>query len=104
MIRTKRSQFRKTMMGTNRIIPSKNAEINTPSIIPPPDMVMQFKNDDGKQVKIMNGKGVLKTPEKQTDLIAAKPKEKDEKVYLPGQRFLEKLNKYKKKSKVTFDD
>ena len=104
MIRTHRSQFRKTMMSTNRVVAPKNAEINTPSIAPPPDMVMQYKNDNGKQVKIMNGKEVLKTPEKQTDLMTAKPKEKDEKVYLPGQRFLEKLNKYKKKPKVTFED
>lgn len=104
MIRTNRNQFRKTMMSTNRIIKPAAEQANIPTIVPSSNIVMQYKNDDGKQVKMMNGKEVLKNPEQKTDLNMVKPKEKDEKVYLPGQRFLETLSKYKKKPKVSFEN
>ena len=109
MIRTNRKQFWKPMTALNRISKSQK-EAELPTVTPPTDMIMQYKNDDGKQVKIINGKEVLKDPKK-TDLTAdilKTAKEKDEEKYLPGQRFLKKLSKYKnkpigKKKIVKFD-
>jgi hypothetical protein len=109
MIRTNRNQFWKSMMSTNRIKKPKEAE--QPTVMPPVDMIMQFKNDTGKQVKIINGKEVLKDPPKndlKADILKSKD-EKDDVKYLPGQRFLKKLSKYKhgsgikKKKLVDFD-
>lgn len=110
MIRTNRKQFWTPMTGLNRIVKSKKEE--PPTVTPPANMIMQYKNDDGKQVKLINGQEVLKDPKK-NDLkadILKTAEEKDEENYLPGQRFLKKLNKYKskpiikKKKIVEFDD
>ena len=110
MIRTNRKQFWTPMTGLNRVSKSKKEE-ELPTVTPPTDMIMQYKNDDGKQVKLINGKEVLKDPKK-TDLTAdilKTAEEKDEEKYLPGQRFLKQLNKYKnkpiskKKKMVKFD-
>lgn len=109
MIRTNRKQFWKPMTALNRISKSQK-EAELPTVTPPTDMIMQYKNDDGKQVKIINGQEVLKNPKK-TDLTAdifKTKEEKDEEKYLPGQRFLKKLSKYKnkpigKKKIVKFD-
>jgi len=101
MIRTNRKQFWKPMTALNRINTSKKEE-ELPTVTPPADMIMQYKNDEGKQVKIINGKEVLKDPKK-TDLkadILKTEEEKDEENYLPGQRFLKKLNKYKNKPSI----
>jgi hypothetical protein len=89
------------MTGLNRIRKTQK-EAELPTVTPPTDMIMQYKNDDGKQVKIINGREILKDPKK-TDLIAdvlKTDKEKDEEKYLPGQRFLKKLNKNKNKSVI----
>lgn len=101
MIRNNHKQFWKPMTALNRISKSKK-EAELPTVTPPTDMVMQYKNDDGKQVKIINGREVLKDPKK-TDLTAdilKTKEEKDEENYLPGQRFLKKLNKYKNKPSI----
>ena len=110
MIRTNRKQFWTPMTGLNRVSKSKKEE-ELPTVTPPTDMIMQYKNDDGKQVKLINEKEVLKDPKK-TDLTAdilKTAEERDEENYLPGQRFLKQLNKYKnkpiskKKKMVKFD-
>lgn len=101
MIRQNHKQFWKPMTALNRISKNKK-EAELPTVTPPTDMIMQYKNDDGKQVKIINGMEVLKNPKK-TDLkadILKTTEEKDEEKYLPGQRFLKKLSKYKNKSIV----
>lgn len=109
MIRTNHKQFWKPMTALNRINKSQK-EAELPTVTPPTDIIMQYKNDDGKQVKIINGQEVLKNPKK-TDLTAdilKTAEEKEEEKYLPGQRFLKKLSKYKnkpigKKKIVKFD-
>lgn len=109
MIRTNRNQFWKSMMSTNRVKKPKEAE--QPTVTPPVDMIMQYKNDTGKQVKIIDGREILKDPPKndlKADILKSKD-EKDEEKYLPGQRFLKNLGKYKhgsnikKKKIVDFD-
>jgi len=98
MIRTNHKQFWKPMTALNRISKTKK-EAELPTVTPPPDMIMQFKNDDGKQVKIINGREVVKNPKKtnlKADILKTE-EEKDEEKYLPGQRFLKKLSKYKNK-------
>jgi hypothetical protein len=110
MIRTNKRQFWKPMTALNRISKTTK-EAEQPTVTPPTDMIMQFKNDTGKQVKIINGKEVLKDPPKndlKADILKTKD-EKDDVKYLPGQRFLKKLSKYKhgsgikKKKLVDFD-
>lgn len=110
MIRKNHNQFWTSMMSTNRIRkPKKEDEL--PTLTPPADMIMQYKNDDGKQVKVINGLEVLKDPKRndpKADILKT-DEEKDEEKYLPGQRFLKQLSKYKnkpissKKKMVKFD-
>ena len=109
MIRQNHKQFWKPMTALNRISKNKK-EAELPTVTPPTDIIMQYKNDAGKQVKIINGMEVLKNP-KIIDLkadILRTAEVKDEEKYWPGQRFLKKLSKYKnkpvgKKKIVKFD-
>jgi hypothetical protein len=101
MIRTNQRQFWKPMTALNRLSKSQK-EAELPTVTPPTDMIMQFKNDTGKQVKIINGKEILKEPPKRdlkADIFKSQD-EKDEEKYLPGQRFLKNLSKYKNKSSI----
>ena len=71
MIRHNRRQFWKPVTALNRLSKTQK-EAELPSVTPPPDMIMQFKNDDGKQVKIINGMEVLKNPKKILDILKYK--------------------------------
>ena len=89
MIRHNHKQFWKPMTALNRLSKSQK-EAELPTVTPPPDMIMQYKNDDGKQVKIINGKEVLKDPKK-TDLTADILKAAEEKEQKSNSERLEKM-------------
>jgi hypothetical protein len=91
--------------------PSKQAKVKPPPTVKPdPAIVTQFKNDEGKQVKIANGIAKVKGNDKDDKPAILKTKQEiaDEKEkYLPGQRFLKKLKKTQPKKapkKIQFVD
>ena len=91
--------------------PSKPTKVKPPPTVKPdPAIVTQFKNDEGKQVKIANGVAQVKGAGKdgKPEIFKSKQEiDEDKEKYLPGQRFLKKLKKTQPKKvpkKIQFVD